>query len=139
MYCYCTGSTSLISRPLPETFFQKGSVYERGGPTTLQTPDENLISDPAVCKQVVLQARLASDVEVGLACETSKQYGSIKLTEKMGFESLGSSHLQQQCGLVSKLFLLSVLGEDCGIVICVDVYHKVLISTVIIPLVAFMM
>ena len=100
VYCYCTGSTSLISRPLPETFLQTGSVYERRGPTTLQTPDENLISDPAVCKQVVLQARLTSDVEVGLACETSKQYGSIKLTEKMDFESLGPSDLHNSNSVV---------------------------------------
>ena len=141
--CLCIGIVQgpLVSYPDPyqKHFSKRGLGMREEDPPRSKHLMKNLISDPAVCKPLVLQARLTSAREVGLACETSKQYGSIKLTEKMDFESLGSSHLQQQCGLVSKLFLFSVLGEDCGIVICVDVYHKVLISTVIIPLVAFMM
>ena len=61
---------------------------------------KNLISDLAVCKQLVLQARLTSAREVGLACETSKQYGSIKPTEKVDFESLESSHLRSSNSVV---------------------------------------
>ena len=102
--CLCIAIVQgpLVSFPDPSQkhFSKRGLGMREEDPPRAKHLMKNLISDPAVCKPLVLQAGPTSAREVGLACETSKQYGSIKLTEKMDFESLGPSDLHSSNSVV---------------------------------------